>query len=62
MPKSTDEARTGAVRLTGDAAFAAHTREVAERNAKAHGEARKLRDAQRDREAARKRARDDRVG
>ena len=62
MPKSLEGPAGETNRLTGDAAFAAHTKEIASRNARTHTEARKLRDAQREREAARKRRRDDRAG
>ncbi len=55
MPKRSDKSQSGERQV---ASFDDHKREIAARNAKAHDAARKLRDAEREKQAARKRRRD----
>jgi hypothetical protein len=58
VPKQTHEAGPGPGRSTADAAFAALTKDIAQRNEHAQREARKLRVA-REQEQARRRRQDD---
>jgi hypothetical protein len=58
MAKRSNDNQPGPGRQTQESAFSDLTKDIAARNAKAHDAARKVRDAERDKQAARKRRRD----